>query len=77
MHQVSIKLVCVRNTIAVGRNLSSKGIGMENVGHTDVWSYQDMVTVYWDGTKRTAVIDIKIPADLPVTDTFRSRHSVV
>ena len=76
LHQVSIKLVCVRNTIAVGRNLSSKGIGIENVGHTDVWSYQDMVTVYWDGTKRTAVIDIKIPADLPVTDTFRSRQYI-
>lgn len=76
LHQVSIKLVCVRNTIAVGRNLRSKGIGIENVGDKDVWSYQDKVTVYWDGTKRTATIDIKIPADLPATDTFRSRQNI-
>ena len=76
LHQVSIKLVCVRNTIAVGSNLRSKGIGIEDVGDKDVWLYQDMVTVYWDGTKRTATIDIKIPADLPVTDTFRSRQNI-
>jgi len=27
-------------------------------------------------TKRTATIDTKIPADLPVTDTFRSRQNI-
>jgi hypothetical protein len=76
LHQVSIKLVCVRNTIAIGSNLRSKGIGIEDVGYKDVWSYQDKVTAYWDGTKRTAVIDIKVPADLPVTDTYRSRQNI-
>lgn len=76
LHQVSIKLVCVRNTIAIGSTLRSKGIGIEDVGYKDVWSYQDKVTAYWDGTKRTAVIDIKVPADLPVTDTYRSRQNI-
>jgi len=75
LHQVSIKLVCVRNTIAIGSNLRSK-IRNEDVGNKDVWSYQDKVTAYWDGTKRTAVIDIKVPADLPITDTYRSRQNI-
>jgi len=74
LHQVSIKLVCVKSSMEIAGSGKSKRI--KNIRVTDVWSYQDIVTVYWDGMKRTAAINIKIPAGLPVAHTIEGRQNI-